>query len=152
MTSINRMAVSRTVATVRRRANSVVLSTPAPETNITPSIRFVEEEQISDGNGVRYADSNTVLTDLFSDRVFTLYDTSNAPDVDTADLADMTVEDFLALDNNEGGAEFDLPEIGTFTYQNLADMLFSIYVALAEDRANAPESLPAPEPDPEGEV
>jgi len=64
----------------------------------------------------------------------------------------MTVEDFLALDNNEGGAEFDLPEIGTFTYQNLADMLFSIYVALAEDRANAPESLPAPEPDPEGEV
>lgn len=149
MTSMNRMAVARTVATVRRRASSVVINTPAPEQNVTPTIRFNEEEQIVDSHGVRYADSNTSLSDFCDgDRVFTLYDTSNASYVDTTDLGDMTVEDFLALDNNDSVTQADLPEIGTFTYQNLADILFSVYVALAEDRANPP---PEPEPTPSPE-
>lgn len=149
MTSMNRMAVARTVATVRRRAGSVVINTPAPEQNVSPTIRFKEEEQIVDSHGVRYADSNTSLSDFCDgDRVFTLYDTSNASYVDTTDLGDMTVEDFLALDNNGGVIEASLPEIGTFTYQNLADILFSVYVALAEDRANPP---PEPEPTPSPE-
>ena len=137
------------MATVRRRAGSIVINTPAPEQNIAPTVRFNEEEQIVDANGVRYADSNSALTDVFDgDRTFTLYDTTNVPAVDTADLGDMTIEDFMALDNDDAVVGPELREIGTFTYQDLADMLFSVYVALAEDRANPPEPEAEPTEEP----
>ena len=140
--SINKMTTFSTLAAVYRRASSVVFTTPAEGT--VPFVRFVEEDVISDAEGTRYSPAGSSLfadIDVSDASEFVLYDTSGAVD-DNPEFNETTVSDLMAMDNNRTTS---LPVKGKFTNQDIADLLFSMYIYLSEQRANAPD--PVEEPD-----
>ena len=135
--SINKMTTFSTLAAVYRRASSVVFTTPAEGT--VPFVRFVEEDVISDAEGTRYSPSGTALfadIDVSDAAEFVLYDTSGAVD-DNPDFNETSIADLMAMDNDR---TTDLPVKGKFTNQDIADLLFSMYIYLSEQRANPPVS------------
>ena len=137
--SITKMNTFSTLASVYRRVSSVVFTTPPSESGIIPFVRFNEEDVISDLNGVRYTPSSSALfanVPSDEDTEYVLYDTSAATD-DTLEFNETTVSDLMAMDNNR---TIDLPVKGKFTNQDIADLLFSMYVHLAEQRANPPQA------------
>jgi hypothetical protein len=143
--SINKMTTFSTLAAVYRRASSVVFTTPAEGT--TPFVRFVEEDVISDAEGTRYSPAGSSLfadIDVSDAAEFVLYDTSGAVD-ENPDFNETSITDLMAMDNDR---TTDLPVKGSFTNQDIADLLFSMYIYLSEQRANAPvEPEPVEEPD-----
>ena len=143
--SINKMTTFSTLAAVYRRASSVVFTTPAEGT--TPFVRFVEEDVISDAEGTRYSPAGSSLfadIDVSDAAEFVLYDTSGAVD-ENPDFNETSITDLMAMDNDR---TTDLPVKGKFTNQDIADLLFSMYIYLSKQRANAPvEPEPVEEPD-----
>ena len=136
--SINKMTTFSTLAAVYRRASSVVFTTPAEGT--TSFVRFVEEDVISDAEGTRYSPAGTSLfadIDVSDASEFVLYDTSSAID-DNPDFNETSIADLMAMDNER---TTDLPVKGKFTNQDIADILFSMYIYLSEQRANPPEPV-----------
>ena len=145
--SINKMTTFSTLAAVYRRASSVVFTTPADGT--TPFVRFVEEDVISDAEGTRYSPADSSLLadiDVSDNFGFVLYDTSRVIN-ENLEFNETTVADLMAMDNNR---TIDLPVKGEFKNQDIADLLFSMYIYLSEQRANAPE--PVEEGETEGET
>ena len=125
--SITKMTTGNATVTVSRRASAVVFNTPRPEEGIQPSVRFVEENVISDVEGTRHSDAGTFLLediDVTDATTFTLYDTSGLS-------ADSDVQ-------FSGGLP-TLPTNGTFTQRDMADMLLSYYVHLSHIRATVKE-------------
>ena len=140
--SINKMTTFSTLAAVYRRASSVVFTTPAEGT--TSFVRFVEEDVISDAEGTRYSPAGTSLfadIDVSDASEFVLYDTSSAID-DNPDFNETSIADLMAMDNER---TTDLPVKGSFTNQDIADLLFSMYIYLSHQRANPPEAPEAGE-------
>jgi hypothetical protein len=132
------MTTNTSVATVRRRVSDIVINTPPAADNVPPAIRFNEQEQINSTDGVRYVNTYSYLYEVLEgDEELTLYDSSAVPE-ESADLSDMTLEDFMALDNPQT-TDANLPVKGTFKYQDLEDILYSIYVHLSMKRNNPPE-------------
>ena len=149
MSELGRMTTNTAVATVRRRVCDIVINTPPAADNVPPAIRFNEEEQINSADGVRYVNTYSYLYDILEgDEELTLYDSSAIPS-DPVDFSEITLEDFMALDNPVT-ADANLPVKGTFKYQDLEDILYSLYVHLSMKRDNPPED--APETGVEGEV
>ena len=136
--SINKMTTFSTLAAVYRRASSVVFTTPAEGT--TPFVRFVEEDVISDAEGTRYSPAGTSLfadIDMSDATEITLYDTSGAVD-DNPEFNETTIAELMAMDNQR---TVDFPVKGKFTNRDIADLLFSMYIYLADQRANPPEPV-----------
>lgn len=136
--SINKMTTFSTLAAVYRRASSVVFTTPAEGT--TPFVRFVEEDVINDAEGTRYSPAGTSLfadIDMSDATEFTLYDTSGAVD-DNPEFNETTIAELMAMDNER---TVDFPVKGKFTNRDIADLLFSMYIYLADQRANPPEPV-----------
>ena len=136
--SINKMTTFSTLAAVYRRASSVVFTTPAGGTD--PFVRFVEEDVISDAEGTRYSPAGTSLfadIDMSDATEFTLYDTSGAID-DNPEFNETTIAELMAMDNQRTA---DFPVKGKFTNRDIADLLFSMYIYLADQRANPPEPV-----------
>ena len=79
---------------------------------------------------------------------FTLYDTSGAVD-DNPEFNETTIAQLIAMDNER---TVDLPVKGKFTNRDIADLLFSMYIYLAEQRANPPEPVEPVEEEEEGET
>ena len=147
--SITKMTTFSTLAAVYRRASSVVFTTPAEGT--APFVRFVEEDVISDAEGTRYSPAGTSLfadIDVSDATEFTLYDTSGAVD-DNPEFNETTIAQLIAMDNER---TVDLPVKGKFTNRDIADLLFSMYIYLAEQRANPPEPVEPVEEEEEGET
>jgi len=143
MSELGRMTTNTTVATVRRRVCDIVINTPPAVDNVPPAIRFNEQEQVNSADGVRYVNTYSYLYEVLEgDEELTLYDSSAIPQ-EPADFSDMTLEDFMALDNPQT-ADANLPVKGTFKYQDLEDILYSLYVHLAAKR-NEPEEEVAEE-------
>jgi hypothetical protein len=131
--SINKMTTFSTLAAVYRRASSVVFTTPAE--GLTPFVRFAEEDVISDALGTRYSPASSSLfadIDVSDAAEFVLYDTSGAVD-DNPEFNETSIADLMAMDNDRA---IDLPVKGSFTNQDIADLLFSMYIHLSEQRAN----------------
>ena len=136
--SINKMTTFSTLAAVYRRASSVVFTTPAE--GGVPFVRFVEEDVISDAEGTRYSPAGTSLfadIDMSDATEFTLYDTSGAVD-DNPEFNETTIAELMAMDNER---TVDFPVKGKFTNRDIADLLFSMYIHLADQRANPPEPV-----------
>lgn len=149
--SIDKMTTFSTLAAVYRRASSVVFTTPAEGT--TPFVSFVEEDVISDAEGTRYSPAGTSLfadIDMSDATEFTLYDTSGAVDESTYGngnsnnglgngvSGETTVDELIAISNQR---TTDFPVKGKFTNRDIADLLFSMYIYLADQRANPPEPV-----------
>ena len=135
--SLGKMTTNTALATVRRRVSDIVINTPPAVDNVPPAIRFNEQEQINSPDGVRYANTYSYLYGVLEgDEELTLYDSSAIPD-EPVDLGDMTLEDLMALDNPQT-ADANLPVKGTFKYQDLQDILYSLYIYLSAKR-NEPE-------------
>ena len=158
--SINKMTTFSTLAAVYRRASSIVFTNPAEGT--TPFVRFVEEDVINDAEGTRYSPAGTSLfadIDMSDAAEFTLYDTSGAVDeslygggnssgnsnngIGNGVSGETTVDELIAMNNQR---TTDFPVKGKFTNRDIADLLFSMYIYLADQRANPPEPV-----EPEGE-
>ena len=136
--AINKMTTFSTLAAVYRRASSVIFTTPAEGT--TPFVRFVEEDVISDAEGTRYSPAGTSLfadIDMSDATEITLYDTSGAVD-DNPEFNETTIAELMAMDNQR---TVDFPVKGKFTNRDIADLLFSMYIYLADQRANPPEPV-----------
>lgn len=135
--SLGKMTTNTALATVRRRVSDIVINTPPAVDNVPPAIRFNEQEQINSPDGVRYANTYSYLYGVLEgDEELTLYDSSAIPN-EPVDLGDMTLEDLMALDNPQT-ADANLPVKGTFKYQDLQDILYSLYIYLSAKR-NEPE-------------
>jgi len=138
--SLGTMTTNTSIAAVRRRVSDIVIGTPPAGENISPSIRYNEQEQITTPDGVRYANTYSYLhTPMEGDEEFVLYDSQAVVD-DSTSFADMTLEDFMALDNPQT-TESDLPVKGSFKYQDLQDILYSLYVHLAAKRREPEEEV-----------
>jgi hypothetical protein len=79
--------------------------------------------------------------DVADDTEFALYDTSVAVD-ENPDFNETTVAQLMAMDNERAA---DFPVKGKFTNQDIADLLFSMYIYLSHQRANPPEVPEVPE-------
>ena len=147
MSELGRMTTNTSVATVRRRVSDIVINTPPAADNVPPAIRFNEQEQINSADGVRYVNTYSYLHGVLEgDEELTLYDSSAIPD-ESVDFSDITLEDFMALDNPQT-ADANLPVKGTFKYQDLEDILYSLYIHLSMKRDN-PVEEPELETDPQ---
>jgi hypothetical protein len=146
--SIEKITTPSTLAAVYRRANSVVFTTPAE--GVSPFVMIVEEDVISDADGTRYSRSESSLfgdIDVSDPTEFVLYDTSGVGYVHP-EFDETTVSDLMAMDNSK---TTDMPVKGKFTNQDIADLLFSMYICLSEQRANPPEPVePETAEDPDG--
>ena len=121
--SITKMTTDNATVTASRRASAVVFNTPRTEEGLEPSVRFAEEDVITDVDGTRYSNAGTYLQediDVTDATTFTLYDTSGLS-------ADSDVQ-------FSGGLP-TLPTNGTFTQRDMADIIFSYYTHLAHIRA-----------------
>ena len=150
--SINKMASTRSLAAVYKRVSNVTLSLPAPETQILPYIKFIEQDVIDTPERTSYADTDSKLIsplEPWSDVEYTLYDTTPLDELSDAAFGQEAIDDLVS---GNGTKAVDMPVKGKFTHRDLADILFSLYVHLVDVRNNPPEPEPMPEPEPAPET
>ncbi len=131
---LNRMETDNHVAVIRRRAGSVHFSLPRPEDNIVCTAHINEEEVITDSDGLRYAEvANPIVEAIDPDNEMEipLYDTTKVDTVENVSLE----EAMAGIDSTEVKGDY---QIGTFTYRDLTNMLYSLYAFYDTHRVDVP--------------
>lgn len=129
---LNRMESDNQVAVIKRRAGSVFFSLPKPEDGIVCTAHISEEEVITDVNGVRYAEVPNPLVEAIdpdNDMEMPLYDTTKIAVSDRQSFEDA----MASIDTQEAPLD---AQIGTFTYRDLTNMLYSLYAFFDTHRAD----------------
>lgn len=144
--ALNRMETDNHVAVIKRRAGSIYFSLPKPEDNIVCTAHINEEDVITDTSGLRYTPVvNPIVEAIDPDNPMEmpLLDTTKIEAVEPVSL-----EDALAsVDSQE--VKLDA-QIGTFTYRDLTNMLYSLYAFYDAHRVDKSSPIEdQPEFDPE---
>jgi hypothetical protein len=147
--SINRSNTSTSLAATHTRLSEVVIKIPAAETTAPAHIKFNEESVYVTADGaVRLPVASAIGASFFGDEAneMTLYDTATMPEKSVEELSGMTVQQIMAMDN--AGAPVTAAEpIGTFTYKQFSDIVFSLYInAIEVQRATEAAAAQAQEP------